>query len=338
MAGVDYTTDGLIASIKRRISLPDAQNLYSSTDLISFMGDELSSTIIPLVHSIQQEYWVMKQDVPLVNSQTVYTLPVRGIMNGLRLLTLVDPSGNEIEFPRLQPENIASTYNWLSPYTTSTLYGFYFEDDHTVMFPQQLVSNPTMTVRFRFERAPNQLAATADSAQITVIAGNVVTVNAVPSIFTTSLTYDIIKGQPGFVSRGDDQAITNINSGASQITFTALPSTVAVGDWISVSGTSPIPQIPYQMFPYLAQAVATKCLEGLGYVDTYTIALQRLNQMKEDLLKVLQPRDLGNVQTVLNRGGLFDSGQFWGWSGGIYWAILLSILTFSSISGIILPS
>ena len=41
--------------------------------------------------------------------------------------------------------------------------------------------------------------------------------------------------------------------------------------------------------------------------------------MKEDLLKVMQPRDMGNVQTVVNRGGLFDNGQFWGWGSGNYW-------------------
>jgi hypothetical protein len=323
MPGVDYTTDatstGLVASVKRRIALPDAQNLYSPDDIIAFMGDELSSTIEPLIHSVQQEYWVMKVDVALVQNQTNYTLPIRGIVNGLRLLTLVDPNGNEIEFPLLRPENTASTYNWLSPYSTSTLYGFTMEDDHIVVFPQQVVSNPVMSVRFRYERMPSQLVSTDQAAQVTAILGNVVTVNNIPTDWTTSLLFDIIKGQPAFPSKGDDLTITNINTGLSQITFSALPSTVVIGDWISVAGTSPIPQIPYQMFPYLAQCVATKCLEGLADTQVLQAAQQKVGLMKEDLLKMLQPRDMGNVQTVINRGGLFDSGQFWGWSGGIYW-------------------
>jgi hypothetical protein len=316
---IDYTVDGIIASIKRRITLPDAQNLYTPDDLIAFMGDELSSTIVPLVHSVQQEYWVVRQDVRLVANQLNYTIPVRGVANGLRLLTLVDDNGNEINFNLLRPENTASTYNWLSPYSTSTLYGFNMEDDHIVMFPKSFVTNPTMSLRFRFERQPSQLCATTDAAQITNIAGNVVTVNSISLSWATTMLVDLIKGGPAFVSKGDDLVITNLNIGTSEITFAALPAIAAIGDWIALAGTSPIPQLPYQMFPYLAQCVATKCLEGMADLEPHAVAMRKQDQMKEDLLKLMQPRDMGNVQTIVNRGGLFDSGQLWGWSGGSYY-------------------
>src|ERR1019366_5413018 len=232
---IDYTVDGLIASIKRRITLPDAQNLYTPDDLIAFMGDELSSTIVPLVHSVQQEYWVVRQDVRLVMNQLNYTIPVRGVANGLRLLTLVDDNGNEINFNLLRPENTASTYNWLSPYSTSTLYGFNMEDDHIVMFPKSFVTNPTMSLRFRFERQPSQLCATTDAAQIVSIAGNVVTVNSVPTAWAITMLVDLIKGGPAFVSKGDDLVITNLNVGTSEITFASLPATAAKDDWIALA-------------------------------------------------------------------------------------------------------
>ncbi len=312
---IDYTTTGIIASIKRRITLPDAQNLYTPTDLIAFMTDEMSSTIEPLVHSVQQEYWVNRQDVTLVQGQTNYTIPVRGIMNGLRLITLVDNAGNEIEFPLLRPEYTASAYSWLSPYTTAVLCGFIMEDDHIVVFPKTVVNNPTMSVRFRFERQPNQLCDVLDAGQITNVSGNIVTVNNIPSDWTTATVFDIIKGTPAFVSRGDDLTITSIDPVLLTITFASLPSTVIEGDWVCLANTSPIPQIPFQLFPYLAQAVATKCLEGLADLEPLQSAQQKLGLMKEDALKVLQPRDVGNVQTVVNRSGLFENGNFWGWGG-----------------------
>lgn len=317
MAGVDYTTDSLVANIKRRITLPDAQNLFTPDDLIKFAGDELSSTIEPLVHSVQQEYWVVRHDVPLVMNQTNYTIPVRGIANGLRLITLLDNGGNEIVFPLLRPEMTASVYNWLSPYSTATLCGFELEDDHIVIFPDSVVTNPSMSVRFRFERQPSQLCATTEAAQITGIAGNIATVNNIPSDWTTSLLFDIIKGSIAFVSKGDDLAITALNVGASQITFTnAIPSSVVIGDWISVANTSPIAQIPYQMFPFLAQCVAVLALSALGDTQALTDAKNLKAQMKEDILKLLQPRDMGNVQTIVNRSGLFEQGAYWGWTGG----------------------
>lgn len=315
MAGVDYTVNSILASIKRRITLPDAQNLYSPDDLIAFMGDELSSNIEPLVHSVQQEYWVERQDILLVQGQTNYLIPVRGIVNGLRLITLVDNAGNEIEFPLLRPEYTASAYSWLSPYTTAVLCGFTMEDDHIVVFPKTVVNNPTMSVRFRFERQPSQLCATEAAGQITNVSGNVVTVNNIPPEWTTSTVFDIIKGSPAFVSRGDDLTITSLDPILLTITFNALPSTVIVGDWVSVANTSPIPQIPYQMFPYLAQSVATKCLEGLADLEPLDVAQKKLGLMKEDILKMMQPRDMGNVQTVVNRSGLFENGSYWGWGG-----------------------
>lgn len=318
MAGIDYTTDGLLASVKRRITLPDAQNLYTPDALIAFMGDELSSTIEPLVHSVQQEYWVTIHDVPLVAGQTDYLIPVRGIVNGLRLITLVDTNGNEMDLPLLRPEYTASAYTWLSPYSMVALSGFVMQDDHIVVFPKTIVNNPVMSVRFRFERQPSQLCATTAAAQVVSIAGNIVTVNSVPSDWTTSLLFDIIKGTPVFVSRGDDLTISGLSIGLSQITFDSLPSTVVPGDWIAVANTSPIPQMPYQLFPYLAQCVAVLCLQGLDD-DELEKAEKKLAIMKEDLLKLMQPRDMGNVQTVVNRGGLFENGQygFWGGSSNI---------------------
>jgi hypothetical protein len=316
---IDYTVNRILDSVKRRITLPDAQNLYTDPDLIAFMNDEMGSTIIPMIHSVQQEYWVTKFDVQLVTGQVNYTIPIRGCANGLRLVTLLDTNNNEIDYPLLRPENTASSYNWLSPFSTSTLYGFYMENDHIVMFPNSVVTNPVNRVRFRFERQPNQLCAVLDAAQITNIAGNVITVNNIPVDWTTSLTFDLINGQPAFQSKGDDLTITNINTGLSQITVTTVPSNVAIGDWFCLAGTSPIPQLPYQMFPYLSQIVANLCMAGLADAEPYKDGKQKETSMKEDLLKLLQPRDTGNVQTIVNRGGLFDNGQFWGWGSGNYW-------------------
>lgn len=318
---IDYTVDRLISSIKRRITLPDAQNLYSDDDLIEFMNDEMASTIIPLIHSVQQEYWVTVHDVQLVQNQLSYKIPIRGCANGLRLVTLLDTNGNEIDYPLLRPENTASAYNWLAPYSTSTLYGFYMQDDHIVMFPNSVVTNPVNRVRFRFERQPNQLCPTSDAAHITAIDTNTntITVDNIPEDWTTSLEFDWINGAIAFQSKGDDLTISAIDTNALTIVVDDLPTDAAVGDWFCLAGTSPIAQMPYQMFPYLAQCVANLCMAGLADQEPYQDGKKKEAMMKEDLLKLLQPRDTGNVQTVLNRGGFFDSGQFWGWGSGNLW-------------------
>lgn len=312
---IDYTTDRLVAMVKRRITLPDAQNLFSDTDLIAFITDELASTIVPLIHSVQQEYWVYKSDVALVAGQNNYTIPVRGITNGLRLVTIVDTNNNETAFPLLRPEDTVSTFNWLSPYSANTIYGFNIEDDHIVVFPNTTIINPTCSVRFRYERTPSDLCATTDAAQITAINGTVVTVDQIPS-WTTSTVVDVIHGTPAFQAKGDDLTISAVDTNLLTLTIPSLPSTTAVGDWISVAGTSPIPQIPYQLYPYLAQCVANLCMAGMADMEPYKDGVAKANQMKEDLLKLLQPRDIGNTQTLVNREGFFSTGAFWGWGAG----------------------
>lgn len=317
MAGINYTTDALLASVKRRITLPDAQNLFSPDDLIAFMTDELESTIIPLIHSVQQEYWVYIKDVQIVQNQNNYTIPVRGIVNGLRLVTLVDPTGkNETSFPLLRPENVSSTNSWLSPYGMGTAYGFTMEDDHIVAFPNLSIINPTNLIRFRYERTPSQLCAVTAAAQITAINGTVVTVNNIPTDWSTATTVDIIKGSPAFVAKADDLAVSALDTNLLTITIPSLPSGAAIGDWVCFAGTSPIPQIPVQMFPYLAQCTANLCMASMADTEPYKDAMQKTALMKEDLLKLMQPRDIGNVQTIVNRGGFYDSGAFWGWGAG----------------------
>lgn len=320
-SSIDYTVDRIISSIKRRITLPDAQNLYSDSDLIEFMNDEMASTLIPLVHSVQQEYWINIHDVQLVQNQLNYKIPIRGCANGLRLVTLLDTNNNEIDYPLLRPENTASAYNWLSPSSTSTLYGFYMQDDHIVMFPNSVVTNPVNQVRFRFERQPNQLCAVLDAAHITAIntGTSTITVDNIPEDWTDSLEFDIINGSIAFQSKGDDLTVSDIDTVTLEIVVDDLPSDVAVGDWFCLAGTAPVPQIPFQMFPYLAQSVANLCMAGMADMEPYKDGKQKEAQMKEDLLKLLQPRDIGNVQTILNRGGFFDSGQFWGSSSGNLW-------------------
>src|ERR1019366_5310161 len=268
---------------------------------------------------------------------------VRGVANGLRLLTLLINQGQvpasqltEIQFPMLRPENTTSTYNWLSPYMLNTLYGFYMEDDHIIVFPSQVVNQPVNALRFRFEREPSQLCSTLEAAKVTaIIGGGVVQVNAIPSDWTTALLYDLTKATPAFTPILDDMVLTNINTGLTQLTFSNLSPDVAIGQWISIANTAPVAQIPYQCYPYLAQCVANLCMASMADTQPYQDGKKKEAQMKEDLLKLMQPRDMGNVQTVVNRDGLFSSGQYWGWSGGVYWLLMIGLMGASCLTKIL---
>ena len=152
---------------------------------------------------------------------------------------------------------------------------------------------------------PNTLVLSTACGQITAIVGNVVTVANVPVTFTTSVTYDIISNSPQmFISQGDDLTVTLV-AGAN-ITFTALPSTVQVGDWVCLAMQSPIPQIPFKPgFQLLLQLSAAKCLEIHGDTQGFNIAMSQAADMKTYFISVITPRTDGNVIRLTTPNSLY---------------------------------
>src|SRR5258708_36626539 len=138
------------------------------------------------------------------------------------------------------------------------------------------------------------------------IVGHVVTVGNVPTTFTTSVTYDIISNTPQmFISQGDDLTITLV-AGAN-ITFTALPSTVQVGDWVCLAMQSPIPQIPFKPgFQLLLQLSAAKCLEIHGDTQGFNIAMSQAADMTNYFISVITPRVDANVIRLTTPNSLYS--------------------------------
>ena len=320
--GVTYTSDALIASVKRRTALGTNQLLDTDDDILAYLGDELSSTLMPLIHSVQQEHWVQVVDVPLVQGQVNYFLPVRGVSNGLRYISCLDNQGNEYNFPKLRPEQIAGSYSWVTPYATSALFGFYFEDDHLVVYPKSQVQNPSAnSIRFRYERQPNQLCSISDAGQIVSLdrVANTIVVSVIPGDWGIGSQVDITQSTMPFAPHGDDITITNIDILTSTLTVDAIPPKAIVNDWISLSGTSPVAQIPYQLYPLLCQAAVCRVLASLADLNPYEREVSRLEQMKKDALLMLAPRDMGNTDTVINRDNFIGSGGSGWWAGGGSW-------------------
>ena len=46
---MDFTSTGLIAQIKRRALIPTSQNLFTSSDIIDMLNEELQNRIVPYI-------------------------------------------------------------------------------------------------------------------------------------------------------------------------------------------------------------------------------------------------------------------------------------------------
>lgn len=295
---IDYTTTALIASLKRRGSLPTSQALFLDADFIALMSDELIDTVVPLIQSVKEEYFVTHADQALVADQDNYVIPSRAIGGMVRDVCLVDSAGHEIDIPRIDPMSVKD-----SP----VIFGYYFRDDEVILYPKASI-NTSYSLRIKYYRRPNLLCSRSDAALITAIntGTRVVTLSNRPTSWSVSTTFDIIKPTAPFKSIKDDQAISAVSGVGFEVTFTTLPTGLAVGQWLCEAGTSPIPQIAYEGHGYLAQLGLIKACEAMKDTQGLKNASDKAKELKENFMKVINPRSDGGPKKVSNRKGIFS--------------------------------
>lgn len=308
-----YTTDALIPTLRLLPLMPSVQALFSNADLVTIMDFEMSSKILPMIDNQAEEYFIAIDDITYTQSIRVYSLPVRATADKLRSVSFIDSNDNEIRIPRLRPEDIMSNVNSTGLAINPALWGFYLQNDKVILYLGSFTgsSNAYKFLRLRFVRMPSTLVQEAACGQITAIVGNVVTINAVPSTFLTTVTYDIVSNSPQmFVSQGDDLTATSIVG--SNITFSSLPTDAAgntlaqVGDWVCLAMQSPIPQIPFKPgFQLLLQLSAAKCLEIHGDTQGFNVAMSQAADMKNYFISVITPRVDGNVIRLTSPNSLY---------------------------------
>lgn len=290
---IDYTTTELVASVKRKALTPTSQNLYTPAEICKIMTEELHAVIVPLIMKTNEEYFVANYDQAIVTTQAAYYLPTRAVGQKLRDVVLVDSSGNEIPITRLRPEEIKED---------SQKAGFFFDADRVNLRPDASALSG-YTIRMKYFRRPNNLVITSNAGKITVIntGTNVVSLNNAPSSWTTATALDVIKGTPGFKAWAENQTITLVSG--FDLTFSSLPAGMAVGDWVAEDGYSPIPQIPFDVFPLLVQRTVIRLLDAMGDAKLAS-AGELYTDMKNEIFPMLTPRAEGSLQRIVSKSGI----------------------------------
>jgi hypothetical protein len=314
----DYSVDGslqaLVSSVYRGCLSPNAQNVYQPEDVIAFLDQEMRTTIIPLVLAAQEEFWVTNYDQPVLQGVFNYTIPKRAAFATWRDVVFVDNNNNEINMSMLSPEYLKLTYP-AGGNPPLYVFGFILQNDQIILYPNTAGTPVQYRLRMKIKRRPNNLTSVLNCAQVTAIntGTNVVTVNAVPTTWTTADTFDIIPNSPQFTSLKDDQTITALTT--TTLTFSSLPTnpqtgafTMKVGDWVCPSQMSCIAQVPYDMFPLLTQRGIVRVLEGLGDTQNLQVAERRYADMAADFARTVSPRIDGTPKKIVNR----NTPPYWG--------------------------
>lgn len=308
-----YTSNKLIDSVVRRASIPENQATFSDTDFLEFANEEIKIGLVPLIMSMNEEYFVYPEEVAIAANTSVYQIPYRAIGSKLRDLFYEGTNGDLREMVRIAPEDKALFQSGTSATSSDFLY-YYVQGNDVVLVPE-VSSSPVGNLIFTYYLRPNELVAEERAAEITAISvgdtTTTFTVDGIPTNMSASVQVDIIQQKPGHKTRAFDIYPTSVSSAVKQIVFSNddLPTNIVVGDYICFSGETIVPQIPTDLHVILAQRVAQRCLESMGDVQGLQSATSKLQEMETKTVPLIDNRVEGSPRKVVNRKGLLRSSK-----------------------------
>lgn len=296
---VTFTTTNLVDGIKRTAHVPQGNSTFTFDQFLAIADIEMRTGVAPKISSCRENYWLTTDEYAR-NEANYYAIPSKAL-GGAIVDYKVRNGTNLIHLMRVEVGDLYSTQ-----YTTLPAYCYYIENNLIKEVPTNLSGDRIVW----YYRIPSQLVPVEDCAQITAINGNDVDVNAVPSDFVGGGELDICSQQPGFnVLLKDTEPVSIVSN---TITFTLLPDTIRVGDWVSLSGQSCVVQCPLEWIGVLEQRCAVKIYEIQGYLGKRDVAKKTLEEMEQNALNLVSPRTIES-EKVIQGGGSLLFPQNMGW-------------------------
>ncbi len=291
-----WLVSDLLSDVRRRGMLPATQSLgFTDADLIAHANNEMASHMVPLVLSVNEEFYVQTVNIPLVAGKAAYRMPNRNAGAKLRDVTYI--IGGQLQpLFRIEPEQLSS---WVSGASGSPQ-GFYLEAGTLNLVPAPSAGG---TLRMRYFVRPGAFTVTAtDFGTVASVTTNTVDsmgVGVFSGTYTGSLTagsliFDVIAYRPPFEYLAlNAEAFTfsapNINLVANGSTQSMSPN-IAVGDYIAKPDLSPVLQLPVELHSLLSQRVVCAVMEALNYGDRLARAREAAAEMEAAALKLITPR------------------------------------------------
>ncbi len=292
-----FLASSLVSSLKRRGLIPTSDEAFNDTDFYSLIDEETRTYILPFLKRTREDFLITQSETTVQSGFNRYLLPARCAAEALKYVAL-SPDYHPLRREPSEEGHLQGA-------------GFALEDDAVV-----LASTPEQsgeTLRFVYYYRPNFPVAEDACGRITAYDAttNEVTVAAAPDTFTASESYDLVKGTPGFRCHSINQAVTSVASGV--LTFSEdLPIGIAIGDYVCLAGETPIPQIPAELHPLLAQRVTYVLSNALGPTKGRS-AFEQLMQMEAQLTTLFSNRADASPRYVVNRNSVGFARFSRGW-------------------------
>lgn len=289
------TTTTMIADIKLIGSFPTTDSLFSNANYLSILTREQLTTVVPLLNKVNEEYFITEKDYAVTANQISYRIPARAVGSQLRDVQLVSSGGDVTGLVRLFEDNRESSNDGQQ--------GYYIKGNSVLLSPTPTTTTGD-TLRLIYMRRPSTFVLPSACGEITSIdtGTNQVVVSALPSTMTTSTSIDFIQGNSPYDLLSMDAVISSVSG--TTVNFSSLPTDLAVGDYICLSGQTCVPMIPEELVDVLIQAALCTCLSSKKD-KSVELELQKLEQLKNSFIEMLSPRVKSDDKKILNKYSFF---------------------------------
>jgi len=262
-------TNKLLNSIRITASIPNDDSRFSDEILLTYATEEIASTIMPLVISTQEEYFIQTEDIVPVNDQV--SIPKYAYMSKLRDVKGINGS-TERDLAKFQIDEVNKRN------------GFWVEGRKIKLTPDLDLDS----LRVSYYAKHNDLVVLQDTAPISSVNSdlNQVAVSVVPSTITAGSYVDIVDEDSGEVIK---RRVFVSNIASSTITLSDVED-VEVGNYLVPNGETSILNLPDAVASLLTQAVANRVYEDIGDSTAYQMGMNKYNARANQALKILETR------------------------------------------------
>ena len=283
-----YTTDDLIAAVKRNALIPNSQRKFSDPDFLAILNEELQLMLTGELMKLNEDFFTTVSFVPLVANQSLYEIPSNAAGWRLRDIFWYDTVANTFTaFPR-----VALDYAERYQFDTADRPTMIVILDSGVGTIPQIGPVASGGLIFAYERLQNKLVLNADCGQVTGIAivpgGYSMNVTSLPSGYTNGVDVISGTGPHGIIAENDIPVVAPLLVTVTGL-FTRPP---VVGDWVARTGNTPIAHIPAEYNIVLAQLAALRYCIANGDDKSVATITQSVNAM----IQKLRERSLNRVK------------------------------------------
>lgn len=303
-----YTTELLIASVKRRSLAPVSQKTFQDADIVVLLNEELYGSLVPDLLSVREDFFLRSKVIPLVASVNHYGVPERAIGNSLKDLFFNRPGSSA----KLVLARVPVREGAVLSVQTGEPSGYFLRADEIVLTETPKTSTGSIEPWY-FSR-PNELVPTSSCGKITAISSvsgtTTFTIDTdISGALTVGTLFDVLSYKSPFKLWAEDAVVTAVTSSSVSVLTSSVSDesgtvTPVVGDYVCPAQKSNVPQIPSEFHTILAQMVAARLMEALGDLQKLQAINVKLGEMRKQAFSMVANRVESSPPAVLNRTGI----------------------------------